>query len=167
VIQIAKPASGPVLVEIDVQSDSNAIVWALDANLDRNDLLVNEIGDYQGVRLMDLAFFAPETTSFLDITATGPWTIRVRNVSTAPSFGVASAGQGDSVLLYTGPARVMRLVHDGQANFIVWHHRDYLTDMSDSDLVVNEIGVYDASRPFRAGPALVEITADGNWSIGP
>ena len=36
VVQIAKPADGPVLVEIDIQSDSNAVVWSLDANLDTN-----------------------------------------------------------------------------------------------------------------------------------
>lgn len=165
--QIAKPNTGPVVVELDIQSSSNAVVWALDANLDNNDLLVNEIGNYQGVRLMDLAFFAPQTSRYLDITATGPWTIRVRSVTAAPSFDGNTAGQGDRVLRYTGPARVMRLTHDGQRNFIVWHHRDYLSDFTDSDLVVNVIGTYNATRPFPAGPALIEITADGNWSIGP
>lgn len=167
VIQIAKPSSGPVLVEFDIQSTSNTIVWALDANLDDNDLLVNEIGNYQGVRLMDLAFFAPQETSFLDIEATGPWSIRIRSVDQAPAFDTSTSGQGDRVLKYNGPARVMRLTHDGQANFVVWHHRDYLSDFSDSDLVVNEIGSYDATRPFRAGPALIEVVADGNWSISP
>jgi len=167
VIQIAKPGAGPAMVEIDIQSSSNAIVWSLDANLARNDLLVNKIGNYKGVRLIDLASFAPQTSQFLDIKATGTWTIRVREVNAAPPFDASTTGQGDRVLRYTGPARVMRLVHDGQSNFIVWHHRDYLNNNADSDLVVNEIGIYNATRPFRAGPALIEITADGNWSIGP
>ena len=152
---------------LNIQSNSNAIVWSLDANLDNNDLLVNEIGNYQGVRLMDLAFFSPQTSRYLDITATGPWTISVRSVTTVPTFDSNTAGRGDRVLLYTGPARVMRLTHDGPSNFIVWHHRNYLSASTDSDLVVNVIGPYNATRSFAAGPALIEITADGNWTIGP
>jgi len=166
VVEIAKPTSGPVVVELDIQSTSNTIVWSLDTNLETNDLLVNEIGNYQGVKLMDLPFFTPQTTRYLDITATGLWTVRVRNLTTAPSFDTSITGQGDRVLRYTGPARVMRLTHDGPSNFIVWNHRDYLATSTDSDLVVNVIGPYDATRPFQAGPALIEVTADGNWSIG-
>jgi hypothetical protein len=116
VVQIAKPTAGAVVVELDIRSSSNAIVWALDAALGRNDLLVNEIGNYKGVRLMDLPSFVHETTVFLDIVATGTWTIRVRDTNAAPAFDSGVTGQGDSVLRYTGPARVVRLIHDGQAN---------------------------------------------------
>ncbi len=43
---------------------------------------------------MDLAFFQPQTSRYLDITATGSWTIRVRSVTTTPSFDSSTAGQG-------------------------------------------------------------------------
>ncbi len=92
----------------------------------------------------------------------------MRSIDSAPAFA-SNAHLGGAIESSDTPAprQVLRVTHDGQSNFIVWHHRNYLSDSSDSDLVANAIGVYSATRPFRAGPALIEITADGNWSIGP
>jgi putative cell wall-binding protein len=166
VVDVRKPEpNAPAVVEVQIDSTSNAAVWSLDADLERTDLLVNEIGDYRGTVLLDV--FTLEPARYLDVTATGSWSIRVRSLDAALDFDRGASGSGDSVLQYVGPARTMRLTHDGDSNFAIWHHRDLTSEFPDSELVVNEIGGYDGRQAFPAGPAIIEVQADGDWAIAP
>lgn len=138
----------------------NVVVKSLGG--DYPDLLVNEIGAYTGNRLIT------RETSRIQISATGSWTLTVGGLDLARRVdgAVAAEGTGDDVLLYRAAPDTVRLTHDGERNFVV---KAIATTSSFPDLMVNEIGSYEGTVPFDdAGEAtVVEVTADGGWSIVP
>jgi hypothetical protein len=127
-------------------------------------LLVNEIGRYKGKRWINVEDGA-QTTQF-EIEASGSWTLTIGSVdqlATKAASGKAS-GKGDDVIVLGGSAAKAKITHSkGSANFVV---KAYSLDTGEGGLLVNEIGGYSGTRPLQA-PALVEVTADGNWSISP
>jgi hypothetical protein len=159
VVEIELPdGSGQAAVAtIAHQGSSNFAVWALDSNMAQQDLLVNVIGNYQGTVLFNLS--GNDTTS-LEITADGAWSVTVRSLLSLEEFdGSPVSGSGDDVLIYRGKAGVAAITHNGSSNFAVWTYGDR------TDLVVNEIGAYSGSVRWTAGPSVVAISADGEWSI--
>jgi hypothetical protein len=54
-----------------------------------------------------------------------------------------------------------RITHNGNSNFAVWSFGE-----AGQDLLVNEIGSYSGEVLWPSGTLLVEITADGKWTIG-
>ena len=60
---------------------------------------------------------------------------------------------------------VFRMNHDGDRNFIVW----LLNDEGDQiDLLVNKIGEFDGSKALcvtKQGDYILDISADGSWTI--
>jgi hypothetical protein len=135
---------------------SNFVIQADDANLQNLDLLVNEIGNYQGTVLL------PQGTANLEITADGPWTVVVSPAATARSWTSGPiAGRGADVIIYLGDTKPAAITHVGEANFVV---QAYPTSGGSSDLLVNEIGPYNGTVVFP-GSSLVVIGADGDWTI--
>jgi hypothetical protein len=127
-------------------------------------LLVNEIGAYTGKRWINLE--DDSLTTQFEVEANGRWTLTIGSVeqlaTKAPS-GSAS-GKGDSVLVLGGDASAVKITHrKGRSNFVV---HAYSLDTGEGGLLVNEIGGYSGTRPLTT-PALVQITADGNWTIAP
>ncbi|MET8045590.1 hypothetical protein ABZU25_32570 [Micromonospora sp. NPDC005215] len=60
--------------------------------------------------------------------------------------------------------RPEKITHSkGESNFVV---ESYNLESGEGGLLINEIGGYSGTRPLDA-PALVQVTADGNWSINP
>ncbi|MEU8072335.1 hypothetical protein AB0B20_21515 [Micromonospora sp. NPDC049151] len=131
---------------------------------DGDGLLVNEIGSYTGKRWINVED-GSLTTQF-EIEASGSWTLTIGTVAqlaTTSETGKAS-GKGDDVLLLGGDATAVRITHRrGSSNFVV---HAYSLDDGEGGLLVNEIGAYSGVRPLTT-PALVQITADGNWTIAP
>ena len=136
---------------------SNFAVWSLDSNMNQQDLMVNQIGNYSGTVLFNLQ---KGSATSLEITADGAWSVTLRSVLSLRSFsGGAASGTGDDVLVYRGSAGVAAITHTGSSNFAVW------TYGKRSDLVVNEIGTYSGSVRWSTGPSVVAVSADGQWSI--
>ena len=162
ILQIELPA-GPDAIGIATMSHSgsrNFVVWSLDENLEQSDLLVNTIGGYSGT--VPFSLDSGERVSAFEINADGAWTITLRDVLTvreAPQ-GETSTGQGDDVLVYRGDATIADVTHSGERNFVIWSYGD------GSDLIINDIGPYSGSVRWQAGGALIEVSADGAWSIG-
>ena len=81
-------------------------------------------------------------------------------------------GTGDKVLntnLEDGNY-VFKMQHTGESNFIVWLH----DDDDGLDLLVNEVGTYSGEKLVKVGDGIfelapgafiIEVTADGDWSI--
>ncbi|GAA1739045.1 DUF4190 domain-containing protein [Microcella frigidaquae] len=161
ILQIELPA-GPDSIGIATMTHSgraNFAVWSLDANLEQTDLLVNEIGSYSGTVPFNQT--TGEQITAFEITADGPWTVTLRDVLSvreAPQ-GASTTGQGDDVLVYRGDATVADISHTGSSNFAVWSFGDR------SDLLVNEIGTYSGQVRWQAGAALIQVSADGAWTI--
>lgn len=161
ILQIELPA-GPDSIGIASMShsgSSNFAVWSLDANLNQSDLLVNEIGSYAGTVPFNLS--SSERITAFEISADGPWTVTLRDVLTlreAPQ-GATTSGQGDDVMIYPGDATIADIAHTGDSNFAVWSYGD------GSDLLVNEIGAYTGQVRWPAGTALIQVSANGAWTI--
>jgi hypothetical protein len=77
-------------------------VWALDSELDKVDLLVNEIGSYNGARLVNVdAFFWDDPMRYLDVTASGTWTANVMSMNYARLLKTSRSGTTDDVIRVT------------------------------------------------------------------
>lgn len=165
VISISKPdgAASIGMATMTHRGRSNFIVSGLNSAMNWSSSLANEIGSYAGTVVFDESDWRGTTTK-LQITADGPWTISIASVKSAPTFGRQYvSGRGDAVFNYNGVASVATLSHDGVSNFIVIMDR---TDGSGdfNDLIVNVIGRYSGTRIWPRGPAVVSVIADGNWS---
>ncbi|MET8909538.1 hypothetical protein [Micromonospora sp. NPDC004551] len=147
------------VVKFTCKCNSNTVLKS-----DGDGLLVNEIGSYSGKRWINLED-GSLTTQF-EIEATGSWTLTIGTVdqlATAFPSGKAS-GKGDDVLVLGGTAAAFKITHrKGTSNFAV---HAYSLETGEGGLLVNEIGAYSGTRPLSA-PALVQITADGYWTITP
>ena len=77
---------------------------------------------------------------------------------------ITQSGTGDSVIPLPAEAEaaLVTATHKGSSNFAV-QTLDSSNQMD--DLLINEIGAYQGSVPFMAGPSLLLITADGAWTI--
>lgn len=140
------------------RGESNFMVHGLDSGNRVTDYVINEIGTTRGAGAVGI--YDDDTTK-LDVEADGHWTLVVKPLSAAPTLTASGlSGRGSDILWYYGPARSFTLTHDGESNFIVSQET-----AEDYRGLVNEIGAYSASRPFLAGPSLIELMADGNWSI--
>ncbi|MEV4274912.1 hypothetical protein [Actinoplanes xinjiangensis] len=63
-----------------------------------------------------------------------------------------------------GNATKAKITHSkGSSNLVI---QAYSLETGEGGLLVNEIGGYSGTRPLQA-PALVEVTADGKWTISP
>lgn len=127
-------------------------------------LLVNAIGAYTGKKWINLDESA--LTTQMEIQASGKWTLTVGSVDQVASkagSGKAS-GRGDDVVVLGGGADAAKITHSkGTSNFVV---EAYGLETGEGGLLINEIGGYSGVRPLDA-PALVQVTADGNWTISP
>jgi hypothetical protein len=160
VVKIAIPdGAGQIgAATITYRGSDNFTVWSLDSNLAQQDLMVNTIGSYSGTVLFNNQLGAD--ASSLQVTASGPWSITLKSIRALDRItGASASGTGDNVLIYTGRAAPATITSTGRDNFVVWEYGD------DSNLLVNEIGAYNGTVPFAAGPALIAINATGRWTI--
>lgn len=150
------------LVTATYSGTSNFQIVALDGSNEMVDLLVNEIGAYSGTTALGLGLSSSRMPISLQVTASGPWTIKISPISTAPALTSPAQGQGDAVYLWTGKATTWTFAHQGQSNFIVTNHGSGILSY---DLLVNEIGPFNGTKAVKAGPAVTAIKANGPWSI--
>jgi hypothetical protein len=163
VIDFQIPGDVPAVLDLTHTGSSNFSVWSLDGSLGLIDLLVNEIGSYQGRRMVHGGWFSqPELVRHLDIDADGPWSITARPMSAASSMTSYLTGSGDDIVRYQGSASTLSSTHDGTSNFVIW---GYESDGSIAGLIVNEIGAYSATDLIPSGTAILDIAADGNWTL--
>lgn len=158
---IALPKGGLAgIVTLTHRGSSNFAVNVLDSsNQPTGDLLVNEIGNYSGTTAYGLNSLTGDSVK-LQITADGPWTIKIAPVSSAPLLGSNTKGRGDKVFRYDGAAADWAISHKGSANFVVSQVGGIFPN-----LAVNEIGSYKGVVPLTDGPSVITLMADGSWSL--
>lgn len=153
------------LVVFDMQHDGkrNFIVKVLDDQGKTVELLVNDIGPFEGSKAVGIK----GGTFVMDVSADGNWSITARHPDQVGD-GVDQNGVGQEA---TGLVRLpqglltVQMQHDGKRNFIV---RMLDAQGKTVELLVNEIGPFDGSKALRvpsAGWYLFDVAADGNWSI--
>lgn len=147
------------MVTVTHDGSEHFAVTALDANNESTgDLLVNTTGSYEGVTALGLHELGDAVK--LQIDADGAWTVTIAPFNAAPALPESGAGYG--VFLYDGPAATWAITHDGSEHFAV---SVYTSEAFSMPLLVNETGAYEGSEAVTAGPALVVVQANGNWTI--
>jgi hypothetical protein len=141
---------------------SNFAIWSLDSGGEEIDLVVNDVGSYQGARPLD---FEDDTPAALRIEADGAWKIVVKVLDKAPRWPAQKSGKGPAVLLLGSGAgddpTTAAVTHKGQDNFVVHAYGD------STDLLVNEIGKFSGEVLIPAGTVAIAIEADGSWTMKP
>lgn len=155
------PGDKRAILEISYSGPSNFAIVSYGPGDDYLDLLVNEIGNYSGRRQVNFQidqFSGP--VRYLEITASGPWTINILPPSHAHTEW---GGAGDDVVAITASSssRPITFVHTGSSNFAVWS----FSNTRRLDLEVNEIGAYNGTVLLDAGARYLEIIADGSWGF--
>ena len=162
-------ANGTSLRVFSIQytGEANFIVWLKDGQGNNLDLLVNTIGSYSGNTSAQLQ----TGNYFLDISASGPWTIDiVPNVSEIPlpsDSPITISGTGDDVKSFSADGtnlRIFSMQYTGEANFIVWLKDGQGNNL---DLLANKIGSYsgNTSAQLQTGEYFLDIAASGPWTI--
>ena len=146
--------------------NSNFIVYLLDTEGNKVELLVNKIGVFNGSKAIKIN---KAGDYLLDITAGGQWTVNIEQprANEAPKTNTFNgSGQQTTELFSTEKGlKTVKMTHSGSSNFIV-----YLQDKSGNklELLVNEIGPFDGSKAVkiaRDGIYLFDVEAEGNWQI--
>ena len=157
------PGDVPAVLDLTHGGTSNFIVWSLDSSFAKIDLLVNEIGSYQGRRMVHGGWFTqPELVRHLEIKADGVWSITAQPMSAARSMTSSLTGSGDDIVRYERSASTLTSTHGGTSNFIIW---GYESDGKIAGLIVNEIGSYSGTDLIDSATAIFDIAADGNWTL--
>lgn len=157
---VALPDSASAgIVAASYTGSGNFVVTVIDANNEMTgDLLVNTIGAYSGTTVYGFTSLGDGVN--LQITASGPWELTISPVSTASAL--PDSGTGDGVYLYDGDAASATISHNGSSNFVVQEESGKALSIG---LLVNEIGTYSGTVPVSAGPSVITITADGDWTF--
>jgi hypothetical protein len=139
---------------------SNFSVIAYGSGDDR-ELLVNEIGAYQGVRWL------PPGAYTIEIDADGAWTMVVAPIGADDAAAGALQGTGDyvsGIFIAERGRDAYTFTHDGTSNFAV-----LLMCETGRDLLMNEIGPVQAEAvvSFPGERCFWDVSANGSWTIAP
>ncbi len=134
----------------------NFVIWSYDKNDDR-DLLVNEIGSYNGY-----VYLEGTSPLSLEVESSGFWTIQVERL--AQTDLKEFSGTGDYVTeICSITSGTYHFTYNGTSNFVIW-----IYTTGGRDLLVNEIGSYDGKKIVKipsGSKAFFVINASGNWKI--
>lgn len=159
---------GLAVFEMTHDGSHNFAITLLDSQGEWVELLVNMIGPFSGAKAVGIEL---EGSYIMDISADGNWTVlveqpRAPSDAARPPHTFSGTGQQVSpfIILSEGLTR-FQMRHDGSHNFAI-----VLLDGRGDwvDLLVNEIGPFDGSKATgirQPGPYLLDIAADGNWTV--
>ena len=136
-------------------------IWLLDRNGDYIDLPINTISPYTGTFL--LKGFDEPVWAF-EVTATGPWTLSIRDLNQAPkiSVGESFSSVGDAVFTVSPTLGLTTMTLEGgdpDRQIAVWSYG------SSTDLLVNTISPYSGTVRIESGTEVFAVTATGKWEL--
>lgn len=103
----------------------------------------------------------PSQIRYLEVTADGDWNVEMLTTSMLSTVTMPfESGTRDQAVMYEGEGGNVRITHDGDAAFIV-----VVGELAVREIIVNEVGPYDAVHQWPSGPILVNIAANGHWSV--
>ncbi|BDZ64049.1 DUF4190 domain-containing protein [Agromyces mangrovi Wang et al. 2018] len=152
------------LVQAEHDGDDAFQVTVLDSSGSATgDPLVDVDGDYEGTTAYGVSDASAAVT--LQITATGDWQVTVSQLSSASELPSAVSGEDDAVYLYGGDAATLAATHSGddaEDPFVV---RQQSEQAFSSSALIDVTGNFDGSAPLAAGPSVVTVQADEDWTI--
>ena len=173
---------GIAIFTISHDGESNISIELLDESGNPVDLLVNEIGAYNGSKAIGVRenniLGAKPGDHIMNISADGNWEVGIvqpQPPDAAEVLPLDVAGTGDSVSPYftlNAGLTTFTMSHDGSENFII---QLISADGELADFLANEIGAYEGKKALGVQPNnilgaspgihILSITADGNWKV--
>lgn len=173
--------SGITIITMTHDGGSNFAIKLLDNAGGYVDLLVNEIGVFDGSKAIgvreDNIIGAKPGIHLLDITADGIWTVLIKQPrptsANALPLNLTDKGYDVSPFFELNEGlTVFEMTHDGDSNFAITL---FSADGKVAELLVNEIGSYSGKKAVgvkqgniigaRPGIHILSIMADGNWTV--
>ena len=153
---------GPAVVRITYDGRGSLVVWAQNANGEREALLANSSGPYRGDSLIDVQ--GNQRTLRFEVRTADAWQIEVLPLSQARRTVVPGAvsGNGDDVLVLDGPLPPDLLVVDASAaagSFSIWAYGDA------SSPVVSAPAPYAGTVALPRQTTTLAVKAVGPWHI--
>jgi hypothetical protein len=159
VVDITKPGGETGTVLVTVTGNEAGRYFGVKGIDGDEDTLVNTTDPYSGTVLMDTD---SGNTTQLQVTAVGPWNITISELQSAtPLNPGVNAGVGDSVLLYQGSRGVAAITGNAAGRYFGVS----VYTSTERDSLVNTTDPYTGSVPMPAGPALIAVTGEGDWTI--
>jgi len=158
--------AGLYLVRMKNQGTSNFAVWLDHADTGEHaDLLANTIGNFSGSHALPV-----KTGTYLLNVEGGSWEVTIETPTyagapTAPTTFTGTSASGSNVVELTRGLARFTLSAKGRGNFAVWL---FGGDGKRVDLLANDIGAFDGSKAVQIpldGPYVLDVTADGAWTI--
>lgn len=162
IVDVQKPA-GPMLALISGNGDNSFFaVTSLDANNQPQDLLVNTVETYIGIRPID--FLDGQQTTRFEVKATGNWEIKLHPLDAAERLNVPGEfkGTGDNVITLAGGTPDLANISGNAAGsyFGVMGYGGSFPDM-----LVNDVEPYQGTVILSPDTIVLVIQATGDWSI--
>lgn len=141
----------------------NFAVWLKNSRGEREELLANTIGRYQGIRVLNL----PTGDYFLDVTADAGWGVHIQQFHPFSGGGGLPVSESAPGAMAFGPltaSGAVRMTFEGseQSNYGVWLRDNAARRV---DLLFNEIGPTGALSTVFSAPDvfLVTVETDSAW----
>ncbi|WP_353828739.1 DUF4190 domain-containing protein [Agromyces sp. SYSU T0242] len=125
--------------------------------------LVQAEDDYDGTTAWGVSDAAAAAS--IRVTATGSWTLTIAPMSSAPELPGSVGRDGDAVFLYGGDAATLAATHSGddaEDPFVV--SQQTAQEFGGAPLI-DVTGSYDDSVPLSAGPSVLTVHADEDWTM--
>lgn len=122
------------------------------------ELFVNTTEPYVGTTL-DPSL----STTMLEITASGDWTIELRSVYEMEtiSAGQSISGTGDTVMLVSSPGKTATISGNADSHHFAVKSYGFTAD----DLMVNTTDPYEGKVMLKGDPFLITVDSEGDWTI--
>lgn len=146
------------VLHITHEGDAAFSVTTLDSNSETIELLVDTEGPYEGSKAINLV--VGDVISSVAIVADGDWSITATYLGALERSVDEASGSGDAVVVMDINNPVMTIRHDGDGDFSV-----FMWTFEDQGYVLQESGSVDTTVSVPVGGAVIEIEADGEWSL--
>ena len=158
---------GSILHIVGNEAGRHFSVTGKDANGKMTDLFVNTIDPYDGVVIFDLLDY--QHTKYLEVEATGPWKIEIKDISSVPRVDCDGniSGTGDMVFLVLCDGTISKAHIVG--NKAERHFSVQILALGNKklDLLVNTINAYDGEKLLVGykSPLIFMVNASDDWEI--
>lgn len=152
------PADQATVLSISHSGDGPFSVTTFGESDELVELLVDTDGAYQGDRAVNLIL--NDAVRSIEVSASGDWQIRTRYLGDLERHLDEASGHGDAVLIMDISSPAMEITHNGESDFTV-----FMWTFQDQGFLVQETGPVDQTVSTPTGGVVIEIVADGDWSL--
>ena len=161
IVPIPSSVPLPAIVHASYGGKQSFVVSGIGQVAGHEPVLASSFGAYDGVFPVGFVDPAGDPTVALHVATRGAWQLYIGSAAThAPSLGSGQAGVGDTVLAYTGPAATAHLTYAGRKTLIV-----NMYENGGLIPLVHTKGPYNGPISLVTGPAFIQVTTVGTWSI--